>query len=284
MKYCIYCGGEIADDAKFCQNCGKPVYQAEEPVAEVKVKEVGKAAISKITGAIPAPAQAGEMALGESFNLGGETRKILSPIRAIFKTVGSFFKGIAGLFKSPKNLVIILVLLVIWIMLWFFRDSDSSIVDISSFLTFANAEKGRSVIGAIGTAFGKGTVAAFWVSLFSGGIPAFFKGIGGMIKKTDEKRSIVYLIVGAVVGAALYLAYAGIKTSTWGSAMAGIAGAVLAAMSLGRKSGPLYELAQALSSKEENGVRNAHSGKVQSIFTGLFIGFALATVITSLIN
>ncbi len=284
MKYCIYCGGEIADDAKFCQNCGKPVYQAEEPVAEVKVKEVGKAAISKITCAIPAPAQAGEMALGESFNLGGETRKILSPIRAIFKTVGSFFKGIAGLFKSPKNLVIILVLLVIWIVLWFFRDSDSPIVDISSFLTFANAEKGRSVIGAIGSTFGKGTVAAFWVSLFSGGIPAFFKGIGGMIKKTDEKRSIVYLIVGAVVGAALYLAYAGIKTSTWGSAMAGIAGAVLAAMSLGRKSGPLYELAQALSSKEENGVRNAHSGKVQSIFTGLFIGFALATVITSLIN
>ena len=284
MKYCIYCGGEIVDDAKFCQNCGKPVYQAEEPVAEVKVKEVGKAAISKITGAIPAPAQAGEMALGESFNLGGETRKILSPIRAIFKTVGSFFKGIAGLFKSPKNLVIILVLLVIWIVLWFFRDSDSPIVDISSFLTFANAEKGRSVIGAIGSTFGKGTVAACCVSLFSGGIPAFFKGIGGMIKKTDEKRSIVYLIVGAVVGAALYLAYAGIKTSTWGSAMAGIAGAVLAAMSLGRKSGPLYELAQALSSKEENGVRNAHSGKVQSIFTGLFIGFALATVITSLIN
>lgn len=277
MKYCINCGGEIADDAKFCRHCGSPVNQAKESA-------VIKATVSKITGAIPAPAQAGEMVLGESFGLGGEMGKILSPVRAIFKTAGSFFKGIAGLFKTPKNLVIILVLLVIWIVLWFFRDSDSPVVKISSFLTFANVGQGRSAIGAIGSAFGKGAVAAFWVSLFSGGIPALFKGIGGMIKKTGEKRSIVYLVVGAVIGAALYLAYAGIKTSTWESAMAGMAGAVLAAMSLGRKSGPLYELAQALSSKKEKDVRNVHSGKVQSIFTGLFIGFTLATVITSLIN
>ena len=297
MKYCINCGGEIADDAKFCRHCGSPVYMAEEQVVEAKAEgtkpaEVGRAVGSKITGAIPASAQTGEMALGDSFSLSGgllnsykgETGKILSPIRAIFKTIGSFFKGIVGLFKTPKNLVIILVIFVIWIVLWFFRDSDSPIVKISSFLTFANVGEGRSVIGAIGTAFGKGTVAAFWVSLFSGGIPAFFKGIGGMIKKTGEKRSIVCLIIGAIIGATLYLAYAGIKTSTWESAMAGIAGAVLAAVSLGRKSGPLYELTQALSSKAENGVRNAHSGKVQSLFTGLFTGFTLATVITSLIN
>ena len=297
MKYCINCGGEIADDAKFCRHCGSPVNMAEEQVVEAKTEEtkpveVGRAVVSKITGAIPASAQTGEMALGDSFSLSGgllnsykgEAGKILSPIRAIFKTIGSFFKGIVGLFKTPKNLVIILVSFVIWIVLWFFRDSDSPIVKISSFLTFANVGEGRSVIGAIGTAFGKGTVAAFWVSLFSGGIPAFFKGIGGMIKKTGEKRSIVFLIIGAIIGATLYLAYAGIKTSTWESAMAGIAGAVLAAVSLGRKSGPLYELTQALSSKAENGVRNAHSGKVQSLFTGLFTGFTLATVITSLIN
>lgn len=297
MKYCINCGGEIADDAKFCRHCGSPVYTAEEQTAETKVsetkaEEVVKAVGSKITGAIPASTQAGETALGESFGLGGEilssykgeAGKILSPIRAIFKTIGSFFKGIVGLFKTPKNLVIILVLLVIWIVLWFFRDSDSPIVKISSFLTFANVGEGRSIIGAIGTAFGKGTVAALWVSLFSGGIPAFFKGIGGMIKKTGDKRSIVFIIIGAIIGAALYLAYAGIKTSTWTSAMAGIAGAVLAAESLGQKSGPLYELAQALSSKAENGIRKPHSGKVQSLFTGLFTGFTLATVITSLIN
>jgi len=297
MKYCINCGGEIADDAKFCRHCGSPVNMAEEQVVEAKTEEtkpveVGRAVVSKITGAIPASAQTGEMALGDSFSLSGgllnsykgEAGKILSPIRAILKTIGSFFKGIVGLFKTPKNLVIILVIFIIWIVLWFFRDSDSPIVKISSFLTFANVGEGRSVIGAIGTAFGKGTVAAFWVSLFSGGIPAFFKGIGGMIKKTGEKRSIVFLIIGAIIGAALYLAYAGIKTSTWESAMAGIAGAVLAAVSLGRKSGPLYELAQALSSKAKNGIRSANSGKVQSLFTGLFAGFTLVTVITSLVN
>lgn len=297
MKYCINCGGEIADDAKFCRHCGSPVNMAEEQVVEAKTEEtkpveVGRAVVSKITGAIPASAQTGEMALGDSFSLSGgllnsykgEAGKILSPIRAILKTIGSFFKGIVGLFKTPKNLVIILVIFIIWIVLWFFRDSDSPIVKISSFLTFANVGEGRSVIGAIGTAFGKGTVAAFWVSLFSGGIPAFFKGIGGMIKKTGEKRSIIFLIIGAIIGAALYLAYAGIKTSTWESAMAGIAGAVLAAVSLGRKSGPLYELAQALSSKAKNGIRSANSGKVQSLFTGLFAGFTLVTVITSLVN
>jgi hypothetical protein len=292
MKYCINCGGEIDDDAKFCRHCGNPVNNSEDTSAETKADELSKTVISKITGAIPASAQAGETALGDSFSLAGglissykgETGKILSPARAIFNTIGSFFKGIAGLFKTPKNLVIILVLLAAWIVLWFLKDSDSQIVKISSFLTFANVGEGRSIIGAIGSAFGKGTVAAFWVALFSGGIPAMFRGIGGMFKKTGEKRSIGYLIIGAIVGAALYLAYAGIKTSTWGSAMAGIAGAVLAAVVLGRKSGPLYELIQAFSSKAENGVRKVRSGKVQSMFSGLSAGFVLATVITSLIN
>lgn len=37
MKYCIYCGTELSDDAGFCTNCGKQVgVQAAQPVQPVQ--------------------------------------------------------------------------------------------------------------------------------------------------------------------------------------------------------------------------------------------------------
>ena len=33
MKYCIYCGAKLEDDAKFCLSCGKPCFEGQKPSA-----------------------------------------------------------------------------------------------------------------------------------------------------------------------------------------------------------------------------------------------------------
>lgn len=297
MKYCINCGSQLPDAAKYCTCCGKALPQpakealAASPKAALSQTEKPlKAPIiaaSDIKYAIPAASQAGELPAGESFRFGGELLEeyaaakdtALSPVRAVFMTVSSFFAGIWGLIKRPKNLIPVLIATLVWTGLWLLRNSDSQVVRLLSFLTYANFGEDRSAFGIIGNALGKGTVAALWASLFSGGIPALFKGIGSMRGRSEEKRSIVNLVIGAIVGAALYFAYTGIKYASAATAMAGIAGAVLALQAIGRKSGPLYGLAQALSCKVENGVRSAQSGKTRSLLLGLSLGFAIATLV-----
>jgi len=39
MKFCSQCGTQLADDAQFCVNCGKPQSQVQQPVVEEPVVE-----------------------------------------------------------------------------------------------------------------------------------------------------------------------------------------------------------------------------------------------------
>lgn len=295
MKYCIYCGNPLPDSARFCAQCGKALPAGAPPKAQPEARKnenFAKPAASVPEGAVPAAAQAGEVLAGAPIELGGEllsadpavAEQLRSPIRAAFRTLGTFFGGVIEQFKKPRRLIPVLVLAALWVVLWFLRDTDSPIVKALSFLSFANVGQSRGIAGTVGTAFGKGTVAAFWASLFTGGIPALFKGIGGMIKGSGEKRGPVQLLIGAVVGAALYFAFSGIASASASTAMAGVAGAALAIESIGTKSSPLYGLAQGLSSKLQNGVRAAQSGKAQSLLSGLALGFALAAALMALIG
>lgn len=61
--------------------------------------------------------------------------------------------------------------------------------------------------------------------------------------------------------------------------MAGIAGAVLSLEALGGGTGKLYELAQSLTSRAENGVRSAVRGRCDGLLTGMTLGFALGTAV-----
>ena len=273
--------------------------KAEKPAKTAKAEKPAKTAAKatqQIRPSVPvsvaAASSAGEFSLGGDFDISGQAlgslsggaAGLLSPIKAFFKAIGSFLGGIIRIFTKPKNLIYVLIAVIVWTVLWLLRGSGSPVVKILSFLTFAGSGDGRGLIGIIGNILGKGTVAAAWASLINGGIPAFFKGLGGMIKGTGEKRSIVSLAAGAVIGAALYFLYAGFKQAGGATAMAGIAGAVLAVQSIGRKNGPLSELANAFASKVENGVRSSQSGKAQSFLSGLFLGFAIATALMFLIN
>lgn len=49
MKYCVYCGHQIDDEARFCPSCGKPLNQPSSAPAEKK-EEDGAAIASMVLG------------------------------------------------------------------------------------------------------------------------------------------------------------------------------------------------------------------------------------------
>jgi hypothetical protein len=107
-----------------------------------------------------------------------------------------------------------------------------------------------------------------------------FKGIGALFVGHGERRSLVGVVIGVVLGGALYFAFAGENASP-DTAMAGIAGAVLSLEALGAGDGPIYTLVQSLTSRARNGVRTAMRGKCDGLLTGMALGFAIATAWTS---
>ena len=185
--------------------------------------------------------------------------------------------------RSPGAFIGTALMAALWFGISRLRGSgvEEVVVDTLSRLTFAQGGYGRTGAGAVGGLFGMGTVAAMFGSLLSGGLIDAFKGIGALFVGHGERRSLVSVVVGVVLGGALYFAFAGENASP-DTAMAGIAGAVLSLEALGAGNGALYTLVQSLTSRARNGVRTAVQGRCDGLFTGLTLGFAIATALTSI--
>jgi hypothetical protein len=123
-----------------------------------------------------------------------------------------------------------------------------------------------------------GTVAATYASLINGGIVSAAKGVVALFKGHGQKRSIVCILIGVVIGGVIYFAFAGRNISA-NTAMAGIAGTLLSLEALGGGKGKLYTLVCSLTSKATNGVRSEMQGRCDGILTGMTIGFAVTTVV-----
>ena len=245
-----------------------------------------QAAITPKVQNLAAASSAGEIDLGvfELSGLAGLTEpisKVLSPVSGILHGVGSFFGGIAGIFKKPGALIGTLLLAALWFVLAQFRGSDSWLVKALSWLTFSEGGFDRSALGAVGGVLGKGTVAAALVSLFNGGLKNAVKGIGALFVGHGERRGLLGILFGILIGGLVYFAFTGEYASAE-TAMAGIAGTLLSLEALGGGSGKIWELAQSLTSRAANGVRTAVRGKCDGLLTGLTLGFALATVLSAL--
>ena len=203
----------------------------------------------------------------------------LPPVSGLLHSVGSLFSGVVSLFRKPSALIGTLPLAVLWFVLAQFRDSDSMIVRILSWFTYAGGGFDRSVPGTALGVLGKGTVAAALLSLFTGGLENLFKGVGTLLKGRGENRDVISIILGVVAGAVVYFAFAG-KNVSVKTSMAGIAGALLSLEALGSGSGKLYELAQSLTSRIQNGVRTVARGRCDGFLTGLTLGFSMGTVVS----
>ncbi len=320
-RFCRYCGSAVGENASFCRSCGRQLTaaapqkaepqtrtpQAAHPArqqqqrkapAESKVRTVPakakpeEAAVKAPSGVLQkvntlaASAAAGETDFGElqlpdAVSAVIPETGVVSPIRGILRSAGSFLRGIADIFRKPSALIGTLVLAALWFALSLFRDSDSQIVRILSWITFSEGGLDRSVPGMIGGALGKGTVAAALASLFTGGLKDLFKGIGALFTGHGEKRSKASVILGLLAGAALYIAFAGADSLSGAAAMTGISGALLSLEALSG-SGRIYELARSLTSRAADGVRTAVQGRCDGLLTGLTMGFALATALTAL--
>lgn len=209
--------------------------------------------------------------------------KALSPLGGIVSTLGSFLGGVFGIFRSPGAFIGTALMAAIWFVLAQLRESGvgAEIVAPLSWFTFAQGVHARSGAGAVGGLFGMGAVAAMFGTLLSGGMIDAFKGFGSLFTGHGERRSLVSVVIGVVLGGALYFAFAGENVSA-DTAMAGIAGAVLSLEALGAGDGPLYTLVQSLTSRARNGVRSAVRGRCDGLLTGLALGFASVTALSAL--
>ena len=277
-----------------------PVYKVpvpparQEPVIEVpaEVKQPRKREQAKAEHPSPAmfipqiagrSASAGELDLGD-FSFAGFTAepaaKVYSPISGIFTCITSYLGGIISIFRKPLALIGVAVLAVMWVVLGGMRDSDSTIIQTLSWLIFAEGGFDRSLPGMVGGVLGKGTVAAALFSLLSGGIVSLMKGIIALFAGHGERRSMVSLVIGIVIGLAAYVAFTGPWASV-STTMAGIAGAVLSLEALGSGRGKLYLLAQSLTSRKTDGVRSEARGRCDGLLTGLAIGFAAGAALSA---
>ena len=281
-RFCKYCGYPVKETARFCKSCGRPL--AKRPVPPAAREAPKQAAMTPIVPDLAASASPGEFISGELVLPGIPRRakpipETLPPVSGLLHSVGSLFGGVVSLFRKPSALIGTLLLAILWFVLAQFRDSDSVIVRFLSWFTYAEGGFDRSVLGTPIGVLGKGAVAAALLSLFTGGLENLFKGVGTLLKGRGENRDVISIFLGVVAGAVVYFAFAGGNVSA-GTTMAGIAGALFSLEALGGGSGKLYELAQSLTSRTQNGVRTVARGRCDGFLTGLTLGFSLGTVVS----
>ena len=220
------------------------------------------------------------MVLGELSPAGGAVQALTagSPMGALFSAVPEFLKGIFGSLLKPWKLILAALMAGLWIFLDKYQASENIIIKVLSFLTFAKGGTDRANLAAtLGGYLGKGTVAVALGSLLTGGVGKVVRGIGAAFEP-GEKKSIPGAIIGAALGAGLYLAFAGLGGGT-GSIMAGAAGALLCLENAGSQSGWFYKVAGAFTAKAQDGVRQVQNGKAASMLAGMALGFAAAAAV-----
>ena len=116
-----------------------------------------------------------------------------------------------------------------------------------------------------------------------GGAGSAARGVKTLLSRDGEKLDLVSALGGGVAGILGCLAFTGVGTASAATSMAGVSGILLSLEALGGKSGWLRTLAQSLTAQKQNGARLEQTGKLQSLLTGLTGGFALSTVVTSLL-
>lgn len=223
----------------------------------------------------------GELKIPGLSDAGTNAGRVLSPVEGIIHSIGTFMGGISGIFRRPAALIGVLLLAALWFVLARHRNSDSGIVNLLSFLTYADGGFDRSGIGILGGILGKGIVAAGLLSLPRDGVINAAKGIGALFAGPGEKRGILNVLLGIVLGAAAYYVFIGPDNASAATAMPGIAGALLTLEALGSGEGKLYELARSLTSRISNGIREEAKGRCDGLLTGLVLGFALATILSA---
>ena len=149
-RFCTYCGNPVEEDARFCRNCGRQL--PKRPVRPETREAPKQAVMMPIFPDLAASSSAGEFITGELTLPGMSGRaepvpETLPPVSGLLHSIGSLFGGVVSLFRKPSALIGTLPLAVLWFVLAQFRDSDSMIVRILSWFTYAGGGFDRPVLG-----------------------------------------------------------------------------------------------------------------------------------------
>ncbi len=295
VNLCPQCGNENAAGAKFCRYCGAGLAGAEAGAAAIyeKSNTARQETVPQIPGLkMSAASEPGEFDYGDidlkSIAVGAAGKaasaamakapgiELLSPAKVLGNSIGGFLKGIVSLVRDPKSAIVPLIFALLWIVLAFLRDSDLLPVRVLSWLTFAEGGLDRDSIGGmLGGIIGKASVVTVFASLFRGGIGSFFKGLKTLITGNGERRSILDMLLGIIVGILLYIAFVGIKNMSPGTSMAGIAGMILSIEALGGSYGISGQLVRSFASKVQDGVRIERPSRAAGLLSGLALGFGI---------
>ena len=306
--FCEECGKELADDARFCDNCGTPVRKDAEEVGQEEQLQDGKpqeGLARKVALGVAeelrrkaedaaaqiAPGQPGEVMLGTfgdaaSVLSQGMTAavapimEIVNPFKTLFREMKSLVQGLVGMIKNKRwlKLIFAILLAVVWIVLMVLQYNENEI-GVLNWITFAQGGVGRSIPGWLGGLLGKTTVAAMLFTLFGGGFRSLGSGIKSLFRGTNFKnKNLGSLLIGVGFALIAYQAFAGETSLT--DTMSAISGALLSVMALGRGGGFFWNMAQSLTAKKMGGKRLAQKEKIQGMLSGVTFGFALGAAIT----
>ena len=218
-SFCRKCGIRLREGAAFCPKCGEVTRNG---LANKNVDT--KTVASKLVGNLVASSEPGmsfvdmgTLGFGEIINtynltghiggITGNAQAILSPFRTFTSVISRAGAGLRNIKKRPAALIPVIGLIIVWLSLFTFRHSgseESFFTDLLSFASFGWGSPDRSPVGAIGTSIGMGTVSAFFVSLFSGGISRFGDGIRKLKDKSVISSGKGWSVVGAGASLIIY--------------------------------------------------------------------------------
>lgn len=286
--FCPACGAKQKGGAKFCTSCGSPLRtappgQAADAAGPSPKPSDGAASQSSRTPPDTAPGSAdwsapdwgGEFACAErSVEEAADGRRVSFPARLL------------QLLKQPRTLIPLAALLASWIGLSFAPDSDNAAVKLLSWLSFGRGGLNRGFPGDLGSVLGKATVGTALLGLCSGSLRGVGSGARSMILQlkgvfTGKRGAagILGAVLGLLLGAGAYLLFAGVKSASWESSMAGIAGAVLSLSALGRR----FAAPAASGGGNESGAARAEGGFLPALLAGAVPGFTLCAAVLAIV-
>ena len=156
--------------------------------------------------------------------------------------MNQYLARLLGLFKDPRTVIPLAALVATWIGLSFAGTSTSPIIRALSWLTFGRAGLYGGAAGAVGGFLGKAALGTAVLSLCSGSAPTLVRGAISMVRQfkaaftgKNGPEKIVGIAAGMLIGAGIYIIFAGVKTATWETTMSALAGSAISLIVTGER-------------------------------------------------
>ncbi len=294
-QYCPACGATAKPGAGFCTACGQPFDKSRLSARTKMQQSVSSSVEAKpmtppSAERTPPPLTEQEQAAPE---MAGEFSCAEREAQEEAGRSPNYLQRLLNILKQPRTLIPLAALLASWIGLSFARDTQNIAVKLLSWLSFARGGLGRGFPGNLGGLLGKTAVGTALLGLCSGslgslrvGIRSFFGQIRNIFSGRGGAAGIVGAVLGLLLGAGVYMIFAGIKTADWESSMSGAAGALLSLGALGRSAisqTPGRAAAPAAGGGKGVGSAQKGTGFLPALLAGLAAGCPLCALVLSVV-